>query len=501
MSFGGSPFDISSTLLKSKHFNAITTPTVTCGAGQRRSWNYQSGQYECVRDDGFRFTMIEDVETWVGYYRQNIINRVSGQDGDLTSARTTYGDRELDNNIPEDRILFQQQTSLTHSISDDRRLGDVTGQTQEQREYALSRAGIGEVTTRWWDAIGEATWRRNTFGDDPYDNQMFNDSQISSKQPIALNIGEMETSSRTPQPTLFQRYQEIQQRVFREQQDTAPFNDDEGYDFTYTPEEQSVIDEQTDVEDSYYDRVRAWYSANYSGVLNEDGDVRTNTGYYEDEEADSWVEGESTWIGDGEEPVFRGTGDAPEGRETAVTMWQFDVPAVQTVWCGVGDCDNPDSNTRRQLCWMGYDEYCDGDNSESMTVDTSVASDTSSTLQNPDDSQNLTPVDITSSQTSDGATQAGLYGSGMNQGNTGSYSGGGGGNFQSCTEVNEHYEARTESCVCNDGFTRDINTNKCVAGQMTSTGLPATEQKGFWAGLWGKFQEFNDGYEAPQQKR
>ena len=491
MSFGSSPFDINSTTLKPKHFNAILTPTVTCGAGQRRSWNYQSGQYECVRDDGFRFTMIEDVETWVGYYRQNIINRVSGQDGDLTSARTTYGDRELDNNIPEDRILFQQQTSLTHSISDDRRLGDVTGQTQEQREYALSRAGIGEVTTRWWDAIGEATWRRNTFGDDPYDNQMFNDSQISSKQPIALNIGEMENAPRTSQPTLFQRYQEIQQtslthsisddrrlgdvtgqtqeqreyalsragigevttrwwdaigeatwrrntfgddpydnqmfndsqisskqpialnigemenaprtsqptlfqryqeiqqRVFREQQDTASFNEDGGYDFTYTPEEQSVIDEQTDVEDSYYDRVRAWYSANYSGVLNEDGDVRTNTGYYEDEEADSWVEGESTWIGDGEEPVFRGTGDAPEGRETAVTMWQFDVPAVQTVWCGVGDCDNPDSNTRRQLCWMGYDEYCDGDDSESMTVDTSVASDTSSTLQNPDDSQNL----------------------------------------------------------------------------------------------------------------
>ena len=162
-------------------------------------------------------------------------------------------------------------------------------------------------------------------------------------------------------------------------------------------------------------------------------------------------------------------------------MWQFDVPAVQTVWCGVGDCDNPDSNTRRQLCWMGYDEYCDGDDSESMTVDTSVASDTSSTLQNPDDSQNLTPVDITSSQTSDGATQAGLYGMGGTSGSSGT-----GGNYHGCSGVNERYDSRTQDCQCADGFSRDPNTGKCVGGNPNKPlmSVPTAKPKGFWNKVW-----------------
>tara|TARA_R110000824_G_scaffold30666_2_gene100611 strand:+ start:1035 stop:2489 length:1455 start_codon:yes stop_codon:yes gene_type:complete len=477
MMLGDSPFDINSNPLKPKHFNAMMTRAVTCGEGQRQRWNYATQQNECVRDDGFRFNTLEDVETWVGYFRQNIINRESGVQDDLTSARTTYGDALPDDlQDDDDRVLFQRQTTLMHQVSDDRRWGDVTGQTQEQREYALSREGIGEVTTRWWDAIGEATWRRNTFGDDPYDNQMFNDSPISSTQPIALNIGEMDNSPAIPEPTLWERYTQIQQRVFREQRDTAPSNEEGELQFTYTQDEQSVIDEQTELEDSYSDRVRAWYSANYSGGLDEDGEVITNTGYWDDD--DNYVEGESTWISDGEEPVFMGIGAAPEGRTTVVTNWEFDVPAVETVWCAVGDCDNPDSNSRRQLCWMGYDEYCDGDDSELMPVVTSVAQDTSSTPQNTDDSQNLTPVDTGVSQTSDGATQEGLYGRGGTSGT--------GGNYHGCSGVNERYDSQTQDCQCNAGFSRDPNTGECVSGTPMKPMmiLPSHKPKGFWAKVW-----------------
>ena len=476
MSFGGSPFDISSNLLKPKHFNAMTTRAMTCGEGQRQRWNYTTQQYECVRDDGFRFNVVEDVETWVGYYRQGIVNRESGIQEDLTSARTTYQDR-LPNALDDDRILFQQQTTLTHQLSDDRRMGDVTGQTQQQREYALSRDGIGEVTSRWYDWVGAATWRRNMFGDDPQDNQML---RGNTENPVALTRDEMENVPLIPQPTLWERYLEIQRRVFREQVDTASGNEEEGYDFTYTPEEQSVIDEQTKVEDSYYDRVNAWYSANYSGGLDEDGEVRTNTGYWDDD--DNYVEGESTWIGDGEEPVFSGTGEAPEGRETAVTTWEFDVPAVQTVWCAVGDCDNPDSNSRRQLCWMGYDEYCDGDDSLLTPLGTNPSSDTSTPLTPTiDDSQNLTPVDTTSSQTSDGATQAGLYGMGGTSGASGT-----GGNYHGCSGVNERYDSRTQDCQCADGFSRDLNTGECVGGTPNKPlmSIPTSKPKGFWNKVW-----------------
>ncbi len=57
------------------------------------------------------------------------------------------------------------------------------------------------------------------------------------------------------------------------------------------------------------------------------------------------------------------------------------------------------------------------------------------------------------------------------------------GAYHSCSGVNERYDSRTQDCQCNDGFSRDPNTGKCVGGQNMP--MSSQAQKGFWQRLWG----------------
>jgi len=64
------------------------------------------------------------------------------------------------------------------------------------------------------------------------------------------------------------------------------------------------------------------------------------------------------------------------------------------------------------------------------------------------------------------------------------------GSYHSCSGVNERYDSRTDDCECNDGFSRDPNTGKCVA---TSQKMPMNSQpkKGFWERLSGAWSGLN----------
>ena len=61
------------------------------------------------------------------------------------------------------------------------------------------------------------------------------------------------------------------------------------------------------------------------------------------------------------------------------------------------------------------------------------------------------------------------------------------GSYHSCSGVNERYDSRTQDCQCNDGFSRDPNTGKCVGG-VQNRSSSSQAQKGFWQRLgaaWG----------------